>query len=115
MPSTSLGLLMVKKQHTAREVMSTKFDSPALVSQSNSYPPSWHGKVPARVRMDTTVESDLPWIRGKGYCAVGGQEYDAWVNSHGAVAVIFADGEMLGIKPYEFTVIAWHESGAHKE
>ena len=90
--------------------MNTKFDSPALAGQSDSYPASWHGKVPSRVCMDTTVRSDLPWLDSKRHCAVIGQEYDAWVNRHGALCAIFDDGEMLGLKPYEFTVVAWHEA-----
>lgn len=91
-------------------MMNTKFDSPALTGQSDSYPASWHGKVPSRVLMDTTVRSDLPWLDSKRLCAVIGQEYDAWVNRHGALCAIFDDGEMLGLKPYEFTVVAWHEA-----
>ncbi len=89
--------------------MNTKFDSPALTEKSDSYPASWHGKVPSRVQMNKTVKSDLPWLDRKRLCAVIGHEYDAWVNRHGALCAIFDDGDMLGLKPYEFTVIAWHE------
>jgi glycine/D-amino acid oxidase-like deaminating enzyme len=60
--------------------------------------------------MDTTVRSDLPFLDSKRLCAVIGQEYDAWVNRYGALCAIFDDGEMLGLKPYEFTVVAWHEA-----
>ena len=91
--------------------MTTKFDSLALKSQSENYPVSWHGKVPSRICMDKTVRSEVPFEHGHGHlCAVVGQEYDAYVNSHGALCAIFDDGEMLGLKPHEFTVIAWHEA-----
>ena len=89
--------------------MTTKFDSLALKNRSEHYPASWHGKVPSRVRMDKTVRSEMPFEK-KRLCAVVGQEYDAYVNSHGALCAIFDDGDMLGLKPYEFTVVAWHEA-----
>ena len=89
--------------------MNTKFDSPALAGQSDSYPASWHGKVPSRIRMDKTIRSEMPFTENR-LCAVVGQEYDAYVNRHGALCAIFDGGEMLGLKPYEFTVVAWHEA-----
>jgi len=91
-------------------MMTTKFDSLALKNQSEHYPASWHGKVPSRIRMDKTVRaSEMPFDR-KRLCAVVGHEYDAYVNSHGALCAIFDDGDMLGLNPYEFTVVAWHEA-----
>lgn len=90
-------------------VQITKFDSLALKVKSEHYPASWHGKVPSRIRMDKSVTSDLPYT-AKRVCAVVGQEYDAYVNSHGALCAILGDRELLGLKPYEFTVIAWHQS-----
>lgn len=90
-------------------MMATKFDSLALKSQSENYPASWHGKVPSRICMDKTVLSEMPFER-KRLRAIVGQEYDAYVNSHGALCAIFDDGDMLGLKPYEFTVVAWHEA-----
>jgi hypothetical protein len=84
----------------------TTLDSPALKSQSENYPASWRGKVPSRICMENTVRSEIPFDR---LCAIEGQEYDAYVNSHGALCAIFDDGEMLGLKPHEFTVVAWHE------
>lgn len=89
--------------------MTTKFDSPALKSQSGNYPASWHSKVPSRICMDKTIRSDIPFPEDR-LCAVAGREYDAYVNSHGALSAILDDGAMLGLKPYEFTVIAWHNS-----
>lgn len=86
----------------------TKFDSPALTRQSDSYPSSWNGKIPSRVRMNKNVRSDLPDFDEARVCCADGQEYDAWVNSHGALCAIFDDGTMLGLKPDEFTVVAWH-------
>lgn len=93
--------------------MATPLDSPALKHRSHLYPPSWYGKVPRRVRMATTVTPDLsrfiptdPRLR-----ATAGDEFNCWVNSHGAVAVITEAGH-LGVKPYEFEVIEWHEPAA---
>ncbi len=80
--------------------------SPALKIQEESYPASWHGKIPARIRMDKTVVSELPFDP-KRLRAVDGCTYDAYVNSYGAVCAIFEDGRMLGLKPYEFTVVVW--------
>ncbi len=84
--------------------------SPALDAQSDSYPASWRGKVPKRVKMAKTVESDVPLALrgGKILRAMKNDIYDVWVNSHGAIAVYLPCGEKLGLKPYEFEVIQWH-------
>lgn len=84
--------------------------SPALSSRSELYPPVWGDKVPKRVRMAKTVHPDFPFFMNGGDANVGtkGQEYDAWVNSHGAVAIVLSNGELLGVKPYEFEVIEFH-------
>lgn len=92
----------------------TCYDSPALKAQSEHYPASWHGKVPKRVRMAKKVKSDVPMfvIGQRPMIAEDGMEYECWVNSHGALCTILthSDGtKMLGLKPYEFEVIAWHE------
>lgn len=89
--------------------MTTRLDSPALKSQSTGYPHSWHGKVPSRIRMNWTVGSDNVPFQHKRLCAVSGKEYDAYVNSHGALCAIFDDGDMLGLKPNEFSIVGWHE------
>ncbi len=80
--------------------------SPALLSRSELYPAAWRGRVPKRIRMMKTVRSDFPCI--SRLIAPKGGEYNAWVNSHGAVAAVLPIGEMLGVRPYEFEVIEWH-------
>jgi hypothetical protein len=82
-------------------------DSPALKHQSPHYPKRWGGKVPRRVLMTKTARSDIPLPRP--LVATAGKEYDCWVNSHGAVAVIVGPYDSLGVKPDEFEVVAWHE------
>ena len=80
----------------------------ALTFQSKHYPPAWHGKVPKRIRMATTIRPDFG-LGPAGTIAVRGEEYEAWTNSHGAVCAICENGYRLGVKPYEFEVIEWHE------
>jgi hypothetical protein len=59
--------------------------------------------------MAKTVRSDIPFLlSGFQRVALEGHEYDAWVNSHGAVAAVLDKGERLGVRPYEFEVIEWH-------
>jgi hypothetical protein len=87
--------------------------SAALDHQSEHYPASWHGRVPKRVRMAKMVGSDMPMLISPAMTAHKGQEYEVWVNSHGAVAAILPDGRRLGLRPYEFEVIEWHEGAVH--
>lgn len=82
--------------------------SPALKHQSDSYPASWYGKVPLRVKMAKTVTADTPFLAKPEAVGHTGREYFAWVNSHGAVAIVCDNGEKLGVKPYEFEVTEWH-------
>lgn len=91
--------------------------SPALTERSRHYPASWHQRVPRRVKMAKTVFSDRVVgqpISTDRMAALAGQEYDVWVNSHGAVTAILHDDDnrLLGLNPYEFEVIAWHEAPA---
>lgn len=66
------------------------------------------GHVPKTVRMVKTVGPDFPWlIKGKTQYAIECCEYDAVVNTHGAVSVVLPDGSLLGVKPGEFTVSEW--------
>lgn len=81
----------------------------ALKEQSKHYPSYFNGKVPLKVRMNTTVSSDMPFFIAKNYQkAIYSHEYYVSVNSHGAVAAIFEDGSQLGLKPGEFQVIEFH-------
>lgn len=94
--------------------VATKFDSPALKCQTaDYYPASWRGKVPARVRMCKTVTADFIVAVASPDAhpvAQNDADYDVWVNSQGAVAAIFEDGRQLGLRPYEFEIIEWHDS-----
>ncbi len=92
--------------------MKTPHDSPALLEQHAGYPPVWNGKVPLTVCMATTVRADFPFIyMNPDMVAYKGKVYIVWVNSYGAVAAILtcpAENNLLGLKPYEFEIIAWH-------
>ncbi len=77
--------------------------SPALRFRSKSYPPLFAGRVPRRIKMVITVRPDFP---ASGRPAVAGDCYEAWTNSHGAVAAVLPDGN-LGVKPSEFEVTEW--------
>ncbi len=87
--------------------------SPALHNQSDVYPERYNGRVPLRVKMLMDVGPDLPWyiemIKAKTVTAVAGQEYEVYVNSHGAVMAVIGN-EMLGLRPDEFEVTAWHNN-----
>lgn len=95
----------------------TPLDSPALQRQGDGYPEAWAGKVPLRVRMRQMVTADapmrdlLPECRGV-VCGID-CEYPVWVNSYGAVCAILSDGRMLGLKPGEFEVVAFHETSVY--
>ncbi len=74
----------------------------------NYYRAAFHGQrpdyVPARVRLLGCVYADHP--RQDDFCAEAG-EHDSESNKWGAISVKALNGEMLGIKPGEFSVIAW--------
>jgi hypothetical protein len=84
-------------------------ESPALSYQSEHYPASWRGKVPKRVNIVITVHPDFSFLCAEHTVAHGGEDYDVTVNSHGAVSAILPNGERLGLKPYEFEVVEWHD------
>lgn len=92
----------------------TPQDSAALKFQSEHYPLEWAGRVPSRVKV-TASRGVRPdgymglWPEYRGLVCLFGEEYDAECNSHGAVAAIFPDGRVLGLRPNEFEIIAWHE------
>lgn len=86
---------------------------PALSFRSEHYPSRFEGRVPRRVRIVAPhVMPDYPIAllaaEYRGLVARFGDEFDAWTNSHGAVAIIFPDGRQLGVKPDEFEVIEWY-------
>lgn len=90
----------------------TPFDSPALRAQSEFYPPSWKNRVPLRVRMCATIASTWPKPPASDapdLIAFEGQEYEVYVAQSGAIFAILPQG-LLGLRPYEFQVVAWHPS-----
>lgn len=96
-----------------REISNT---SPALKWRSDKagkfhYPHNWFDKVPLKVKMATTVTSDLLGIipGHENIIALAHGEYFVWVNSYGAVSAILSNGEQLGLIPSEFVVTEWHD------
>jgi len=86
-------------------------DCPALHEKTTTYP--FGGKVPSKIKMRVDVVPDIPFHVSlleslKWQAASEGETYDCWVNSHGAVCVVFPDGEKIGVKPHEFEVVEWH-------
>lgn len=97
--------------------------SPALEEQAGDYPEHWNGKVPRRVKMLETVQSNVP--TSYPLVAQAGKTYEAWVNSHGAVAACvtvpvlrfaipsnqtkgkYYETKQLGLKPGEFEILSW--------
>lgn len=83
--------------------------SPALECTSEGFPEAWAGRVPKRVRATKTVHPDFSFAGNEGVVAVNGEEYLVWVNAHGALAAIMADGlRRLGLRPGEFEVVEFH-------
>ena len=84
------------------------FDSPALIRRANGYPLDWRGQVPLTVKLTKNVQSDLPIGDPHKLLAISSDEYPVWVNSYGAVAIVYPNGSTLGVKPDEFTVTRFH-------
>ncbi len=89
--------------------MKTASESPALFGKSRHYPKRWCGQVPKKIRMIKTACSDLLiFNRQPILWAYEMQEYECWVNCHGAVTAITPEGG-LGVKPDEFVVVEYHQ------
>jgi hypothetical protein len=74
------------------------------------YPSYFNRRIPLKVRMNTTVESDAPFPICLDYKpCLWSHEYYVQVNSYGAVTAIHEDGSLLGLKPGEFKIIEWHD------
>jgi hypothetical protein len=90
--------------------MSDVVDCPALKVRhiDKGYP--FGDRVPSKIKMRRTVTSDYPMFLRPGEAmllAIGGEVYEAWTNSYGAVAAVMPNGKNLGVKPDEFEVIEW--------
>jgi hypothetical protein len=59
--------------------------------------------VPVRVRLRQRVTGDFPYTAI--YAEAG--EHDCQSNPWGAISVQASNGQMLGVKPSEFDVLAW--------
>lgn len=95
-----------RKEADSSPALSWRSDKPG----KSHYPFNWHDKVPLKVKMATTVKSDLPDLMPvpEGTIALNDGEYYVWVNSYGAVSAILPNGQKLGLYPSEFNVIEWH-------
>lgn len=94
--------------------MLAPIDCPALHERRDGYP--FGDRVPRKVRMRKTVIADPMPVVGFAMCKDGmppvaliNQVLPAWTSSHGAVLVVLADGQKLGVKPDEFEVVDWHD------
>jgi len=85
-------------------------DSSALRERGQGYP--WGNRVPRRIRLLTGVRPVALVAQQSPEIARAGQIYDAYCNRYGAVSAILADGSLLGVKPGEFEIIAWHGDAA---
>lgn len=83
---------------------------PACEKQSDVYPKKWEGKVPSVVCALKTVTPDIPGLCGGNLVCHRGENYSTWVNSHGAVSAVLADGR-LGLRPDEFEVVEFFDPG----
>lgn len=83
--------------------------SPALKLKALGYPAHWEGKVPRMVRMLRPVS---PCIvrQGAPKGVEIGEEFEAMVNSYGAVSALLPGGFRLGLRPGEFEVIEFHQA-----
>jgi hypothetical protein len=83
----------------------------ALETPNNSLPPEWNGRIPQTVRLRETVRPDFIGPITNRECArmvaYSGSVWPCRCNPHGAVAIVFPSGELLGVKPGEFDVIDW--------
>ncbi|EJZ58512.1 hypothetical protein I1A_002840 [Pseudomonas fluorescens R124] len=91
----------------------TIIDCPALHTRSKGFP--FGDRVPCTVLMVKNVTADpMPgigyaYIKGSMPMAKQDSVYEAWTNSHGAVAAVLPDGRHLGLRPGEFEVYTWHD------
>ena len=85
-------------------------ECPAMKMLYAQYPERYNKRVPLKVRMLQSVQSDMPFgLCGPGMQVLQGVEYYVWVNSYGAVSAILDDGKYLGLKSNEFEVTEWHQ------
>lgn len=83
--------------------------SPALKGLDEKCPAHFRGRIPVRIRMLKNVHSAFFGGNGPGLFAECGKVFEAWTNRYGAVAAVFPDGQMLGVKPDEFEVVEWYD------
>jgi hypothetical protein len=96
-----------KRERWTESQVKKMLESPALVEGPSEHYPAWFkGRVPKVVQMYCNVRSDIPLSETPA--ARDGKLYPVWVNRHGAVSAIHPDGQCLGLKPGEYSVVEWH-------
>ena len=92
--------------------MKTPFNSPALYLQSEIYPQAWDGRIPLQVEIIQKA-CCVPLSFGKVHqpIALVGTLFNVWVDWNGCVSALFETGEVIGLRPHEFRVVAWHLKG----
>lgn len=66
--------------------------------------------VPARVRLEIAVCADVPQSDDDGRFIAHPGDYDCESNQWGAISILAANGNRLGIKPCEFDVLEWRDN-----
>jgi hypothetical protein len=87
-------------------------DSPANLYQSKVYPIEWERKVPAEVRIATTVKAYCNESPLHSLLLANNLIVPCWVNSHGVVYAITDDGRKMQLMPGEYEVTMWVEQEA---
>jgi len=88
-------------------------DSPANLYQSQVYPAEWEQKVPAEIRIVTTVKAYCNEAPLHSLMLATNMVVPCWVNSHGIVYAITDDGRKMQLRPGEFEVTLWVEQEAN--
>ncbi len=58
-----------------------------------------------KIKMTTTVRSDLPFLQEPELILISGNEYEAKSNKNGAISGLCENGFWLGVKPHEFEFV----------
>lgn len=103
------GNLTLLNESAAREA-ALKRHVLALLDEIEQLKAQNVSRVPRRVRMLTTVRSDIPCERG--IIAYACCDYDVSVNPMGAVSVVLDGNIKLGLRPGEYEVIEWGDGNA---
>lgn len=94
--------------HALRRLIASGPDAQKKLPFQDNAPAPDAEKKPARVKIVKQIKSEIP---GDDWTLEVGEEFDCEVNPQGAVAarVERLKDPIIGLKPDEFEVIAWHE------